>query len=57
MNKPSLVGAKDILTFINDLSRFTWVYFVKNKNLVFEKFKEFRNLDEKKCTQPIKCLR
>jgi hypothetical protein len=57
INQPSLVGAKYILTFIDDLSRFTWVYFLKNKSHVFEKFKEFRALDEKQCGQPIKCLR
>jgi hypothetical protein len=39
INLPSLVGARNILTFIVDLSHFTWVYFPKNKNLVFEKFK------------------
>jgi hypothetical protein len=57
INQPSLVGAKYILTFIDDLSRFTWVYFLKNKSHVFEKFKEFRALTEKQCGQPIKCLR
>jgi hypothetical protein len=39
-------GARYILTFIDDLSCFTWVYFLKNKNLVFEKFKEFRAFAE-----------
>jgi transposase InsO family protein len=57
INLPSLAGARYILTFIDDLSHFTWVYFLKNKNLVFEKFKEFRAFAEKQCGQPIKCLR
>ena len=57
MNKPSLVGMKHILTFIDDLSRFTWAYFLNNKSLVFEKFKEFRELTKNQCGQPIKCLR
>ena len=35
MNKLSLVGAWHILIFIDNLSRFTWVYFLKNKNLIF----------------------
>jgi hypothetical protein len=43
-------------TFIYDLSIFTWVYFLKNKSHVFEKFKEFRALDENKCDQTIKCF-
>lgn len=49
MNKTSLVGVKDILTFINDISRFSWVYFLKNKSRIFEKFKEFQALTEKQC--------
>jgi hypothetical protein len=40
INQPSLVGAKYILTFIDDLSRFTWAYFLKNKSHIFEKFNE-----------------
>jgi hypothetical protein len=47
MNQPSLVGARYVLTFIDDFSRYTWVYFLKNKDHVFEKFKEFRALVEK----------
>jgi hypothetical protein len=31
--------------------------FLKNKNLVFEKFKEFRAFVENQCGQPIKFLR
>jgi len=57
MNKPSLVGAKYILISIDDFSRFTWVYFLKNKNYVFKKFKEFRALAKKHYGQTIKCLR
>ena len=57
MNKPSLVSARYILTFIDDLSRFTWVYFLNNKNILFEKFKEFRALAKKQCRQPNKCFR
>jgi hypothetical protein len=57
MNKPSLLGVKYILTFIDDLSIFSWVYFLKNKSLVFEKFKQFRVLVEKKYGQHIKCLK
>jgi hypothetical protein len=49
LNKPSLVGARYVLTFIDDFSRYTWVYFLKNKDHVFEKFKEFRALVEKQC--------
>jgi hypothetical protein len=57
INLPSLAGARYILTFIDDFSHFTWVFFLKNKNLVFEKFKEFWAFAEKQCGRPIKCLR
>lgn len=49
INNPSLVGANYVLTFIDDLTHYTWVYFMKNKGHVFEKFKEFRGLVEKQC--------
>ena len=47
MNKPLLIDAKYIFTFIDDISRYTSVYFLKNNNHVFEKFKEFRELAKK----------
>jgi hypothetical protein len=48
INLPTLADARYILTFIDDLSCFTWVFFLKNKNLVFEKFKEFWDFVENK---------
>ena len=40
------------VSFIDDYSRKTWIYFLKGKNEVFSKFKEFKalveNLSEKK---------
>ena len=57
MNKTSLVGAKYILTFINNFSIFAWVQLLKNKIQVFEIFKEFVVLVENQCVQPIKGLR
>jgi hypothetical protein len=41
INLSSLEGARNILTFIDNFSHFTWVFFLKNKKLVFEKLKEF----------------
>jgi len=38
INLPSLVDESYILTCIDDFSHFTWVLFLKNKNLVFWKF-------------------
>lgn len=57
MRNPSLAGGRYILNFIDDFSRFTWVYFLKNNNILFEKFREFRLLAKKQCGQPIKCFR
>ena len=57
ISKPSLTSARYDFMFTNDLSQFTWVYFLKNKSHVFEKFKEFRPLAEKKCGRTIKFLR
>jgi hypothetical protein len=57
INIPSLEVERYILTFIDDLSHFTWVYFLNNKNLVCENFKEFQSFSENKCGSPIKCLR
>ena len=42
----SLSGYEYYVTFINDYSRNTWIYFLKNKIEVFRKFKEFKSLIE-----------
>ena len=34
------------VSFIDDLSRKTWIYFLKGKNEVFNKFKEYKSLVE-----------
>jgi transposase InsO family protein len=57
INLPSLAGARYILTFIDDFCCFTWVFFLKSKNLVFENFKDFNAFDENKCGRPIKFSR
>jgi transposase InsO family protein len=44
----SIGGAKYVLTFMDDFSRFSWVYFLKHKSEVYEKFKIFHPLF---CTQ------
>ena len=40
MNVDSIGGSKYFVTFIDDFSRYTTVYTMKNENEVFEKFKE-----------------
>ena len=52
MTTTSLSGYVYYVSFIDDYSHKTWIYFLKGKNEVFSKFKEFKalveNLSEKK---------
>ena len=57
MQTPSLGGSIYFLTFIDDFSRKTWIYFLKQKSEAFEKFKEFKTLVEKQSGLYIKVLR
>ena len=45
------------VTFIDDYSRKTWIYFLEAKNEVFEKFKDFKALIENLLDKIIKTLR
>jgi transposase InsO family protein len=56
MPSNSLSGYVDYVTFIDDYSRKTWVYFLKLKDEVFEKFKEFKALVENHSKKKIKIL-
>ena len=46
-----------MLTFIDDYTRKTWVFFLKYKSEVFQKFCYFKSLVEKQSGQYIKVLR
>ena len=50
-------GSRYVLTFIDDLSIFTWVYFLKKKLEVFEKFVDFEASIETGIGSKIKYLR
>ena len=54
---PSYVGSWYILTFIDDYSRFCWVYFLKLKSEVFEQLKVWKELVENQSGKKIKVLR
>ncbi|KAL5768311.1 hypothetical protein ACOSQ2_015094 [Xanthoceras sorbifolium] len=54
---PSKGGARYLLTFIDDFSRKVWVFFLKNKNDVFDTFKSWKTLIEKQTGKQIKRLR
>ena len=53
----SINGSKYFLTFIDDCSRFCWVYFMKQKSKVFEIFKVFKSLIENSVRKNIKSIR
>lgn len=57
INKQSIVGSRYLLTFIDDMSRYVFVYFLKSKDETFEKFKEFKEMVERQTGRKIKCLR
>jgi transposase InsO family protein len=50
-------GCKYFLTFIDDFSRCTWVYFLKLKSEVFDTFLAYRALVEKQSGHQIQRLR
>jgi hypothetical protein len=56
MPRKSLSGCEYYLTFIDDYSRNTWIYFLKSKSEVFTRFQEFRALVENQSGKRIKVL-
>ena len=53
----SLGGEKYFVTFINDFSRKTWIYFISSKDQVFEKFKLFLHEFEHMFGKKLRILR
>ena len=53
----SLSGAEYFLTFIDDTTRYVWVYVLKRKDQVFERFLEWKALVEKSTGRKLKALR
>jgi hypothetical protein len=54
---PSLGGSLYYVSFIDDFSMKTWIYFLRNKSEVFERFKELKYLVENQTEKRIKVLR
>jgi hypothetical protein len=54
---PSINKARYVLTFIDDYSRYTWVYFLRQKFEFFEHLKDFKVLVETQIGKKIKVLR
>jgi transposase InsO family protein len=57
MSRASLSGCEYYITFIDDHSRKTWIYFLKAKSEVFKRFQEFKALVENQTGKRIKVLR
>ena len=50
-------GYSYFIIFIDDLSRFSYVYLMKHKSEAFDKFKEYQSMVEKQTGHSIKALR
>jgi transposase InsO family protein len=57
MSSISLSGYEYYVTFIDDHSRKTWIYFMRTKDEVFSRFQEFKALVENQTGRKIKTLR
>jgi hypothetical protein len=57
MSVQSVSGFNYYVIFIDDYSRKTWIYFLKTKDEVFDRFKEFRALVENQSGRRIQVLR
>jgi hypothetical protein len=54
---PSLKKEMFVLIFVDDFSRFTWIYFLRQKSEVFQHLKDFKALVETQSGKKIKVLR
>ena len=50
-------GDKDFLTFIDDKTRYTWIYVLNHRSHVFETFPEWKALIDKFTGETLKALR
>lgn len=57
MEVPSLAGSRYFLLFEDDCTRYSFVYFIKNKDEVIDCFKEYKELVENQTNMNIKGLR
>jgi transposase InsO family protein len=57
LSSPSFSGCKYFLNFIAEFSRRTWVYFLKLKREVFDKFLAYKALVENKSGNQLQRLR
>ena len=57
MSSKSLSGAEYFVTFIDDKTRYVWVYIIKRKSDVFKCFREWKSSVEKSFGRSVKCFR
>ena len=53
----SINGCRYFLTFIDDCSRYCWIYFMKLKSEFFETFKSFKDMAKNTFNNKIKSIR
>ena len=56
MIEKSLNGAEYFLSFIDDKTRYVWVYILKTKDQVFEKFLELKSMAERSTGKKLQIL-
>lgn len=57
MSTTSILGGMYYVSFIDDFSRKTWIYFLKTKDEAFCRFQELKSLVENQTRNKIKVLR
>lgn len=50
-------GSRYFVTFVDDYSRYAWIYFLKHKNEVFNTFKKWKAMVENRTGKKLKTLR
>ena len=57
VKQASISGMQYMVTFIDDYSRYVWIFFMKAKSDTFSKFQEFKMMVEGEVGVKIRCLR
>jgi hypothetical protein len=57
MRTTCLNGERYFLLFVDDFTRMTWLFLLKNKSETFNCFQVFKELTENEIDMKIKCLR
>ena len=55
--RPSSLGVSCYVTFIDDATKKTWIYYIRNKSDVSDAFNKWKALVENETGNKLKCLR